>query len=162
MRTKQRATPGDRSAEKYSLPGILIRAKYALWNLEGRPLPDVHGWLCLYLDADRRKVGKGPTHWSKFRAMCKKLSGGEKVKVTKVEVWRHLTMYFCQLRHLKLLSDDESSDGEEWSTPAMVETVGTLRRFVEECEVFKLPQWKLIRSRFEMVKVGLARRQKCK
>lgn len=108
----------DPTLEELDLPAILIRAKYILWNKEGRPLSDPHVWLCTFLTSDR-KLTKGPTNWYKFWKVCKEISGNKKMKVSKAEVWRHLALYFVTSRHWGPLSDEESdaSCGNGWGKP---------------------------------------------
>ena len=119
MRISHRNTKYDPDFESLNLPAILIRAKYQLWNQEGRPSPDPHVWLCTFLNADRGRMTKGSTNWYKFRKVCKKIVGDKKVKVTKEEVWRHLTLYFVTAKHWGPLSDDKSdaSCGHGWEKP---------------------------------------------
>ena len=121
MRITQRNTQFNPHEEKPDMASIFIRAKYQLWNQEGRPSADPHGWLCSFLYADRERVGKRPTNWCKFRKVCKAIAGDKKVKIIKEEVWRHLTMYYVHTRRVGPLSDDESdaSCGHGWEKPQL-------------------------------------------
>ena len=102
--------------EMLNLAAIIIRAKYQLWNQEGRTNDNPHLWLCLFLNEDRRRrVTKGPSNWYKFTRACKKIAGDKKVKITKAEVWRHLTMYFVTTRYWGPISDDESEASSDKS-----------------------------------------------
>lgn len=114
-----RMTPKNTTYEpKLDLSSILIQAKYRLWNMEKRPHPDPHVFLCLFLQADRERMSKRATNWCKFRRVCKEI-GGAKLKLKKEDVWRSLTLYFVTTKHGAPLSDDESdaSCGHAWEKP---------------------------------------------
>src|SRR5450759_3775463 len=103
MRITHRNTKYDPDFESLNLSAILIRAKYQLWNQEGSPSPDPNMWLCTFLNDDRGRMTNGPSNWYKFRKVCKKIAGDKKMKVTKKEVWRHLTLYFVTAKYCCLL-----------------------------------------------------------
>ena len=114
MRTIQQNNKEE--PHKLEFTTILIRAKYQLWNQEGRPIPVPHVWLCDFLQADYEKKRKRSTNWYKFVKVCKKIAGDQKIKVTREAVWKYLALYFVSAKHWGPLSDDESdaSCGNGW------------------------------------------------
>jgi hypothetical protein len=78
------------------LTTLIIRAKYHLWNLKGRPLADPHSWLCQFLLEDEVKASRGVSNFTHFRRACKQLQGKRHVKVTLVDVWKNLAIYLVR------------------------------------------------------------------
>ncbi len=89
------------------LTTVIIRAKYYLWNQDGRWCGDPHTWLCQFLDVDRVKMKGVVSNFTKFRRVCRQLKGDKTLKVTLADVWRQLALY--HIRKSIVPSDDSSN-----------------------------------------------------